>query len=310
MTEALKKNNKIIINTDIDGIFSALILHHYLNCEIAGFCNSVDTVWIDKTRMASIYDGVYIDMFVPRKEVICIDQHIVAADAEHCRLIRSSGVKFNPNLDRPRFHTPSASYYLKYPFGTVHYIIACLEKDGWNIELPPDHAIRQNLSFTDLLLRADDTMQTTVCSNYVHNAREWWNWLKVFSRNGKTVTAMHEYLETLNASDVAAKKSATARLLRNTYQCESPDGGYKNICDANGFLKPHVKNYIQFLAKISGLNLFDLNGRLEARTGRAGRTRLNPQQRQALKDGSYPEIFSYAFVRSEAREEHFSYTVM
>jgi len=310
MLESLKTNPKIIVNTDIDGIFSALILHHYLKCDVAGFCNSVETVWMDRSRINSIYDGVYIDMFVPRKDVICIDQHIVAIDEEHCRNIRSLGTKFNPNLDNPRFFIPSSSYYLKYPFGTVHYIIANLEKNGVNLDLKLDRPVQQNLSFMDLLLRADDAMQTTVSSRYVQNAKEWWNWLKDFSNHGKTVTRMRDYLYSLTDADVAAKKNATANLLKNVYKCESPDGGFKNICDADGFLQANVQNYIQFLSKISGLNIFDLNMKLEAKVGRAKRTRLNPQQRQAIKNGDHPEVFSYAFVRSEAREENFSYTVM
>ena len=309
MLEALKRNNKIIINTDIDGIFSALMLHHYLNCEIAGFCNSADTVWIDKSRMNTMYDGVYIDMFVPRKEVICIDQHIVAVDEEHCLKIRSMGTKFNPNLDNPRFHIPSSSYYLKYPFGTVHYIIAHLEKSGLDLDLKLDHFVRQNLSFLDLLLRADDTMQTTVSSRYVQNANEWWEWLKAYSNHGKIITKMCDYLYSLTDTDVASKKKDTENLLKNTYKCESPDGGYKNICDDAGFLQAHVQKYIQFLAEISELAIFKLNMKLETTVGKANRIRLNQQQRQAIKNDDH-KIFSYAFVRSEAREENFSYTVM
>ena len=307
--EALKANNKIVVNTDIDGIFSALILHNCLNCEIAGFCNSVETVWMDKSKIDSVYDAVYIDMFVPRGDVICIDQHIVAVDEQHCRKISSLGTKFNPNLDNPRFHVPSSSYYLKYPFGTVHYIIANLEKNGLNPDLKLESLILQNLSFTDLLMRADDAMQTTVSSNYTKNANEWWNWLKNYSRNGKITVMMCDYLYSLNSSDVAIKKSATVNLLKNTYKCESPDGGFKNICDANGYLHENVKNYIQFLARVSGLKLFDLNMKLDAKTGRAKRTQLNSRQREALKTDSN-KIFSYAFVKSESKAENFSYTIM
>jgi len=310
MLEALKRNNQIIINTDIDGIFSALILCNYLNCKVAGFCNSAETVWIDKSKLNSVYEGVYIDMFVPRKEVICIDQHIVAVDQEHCMKIRSLGTKFNPNLDNPRFHIPPNSYARKYPFGTVHYIIANLEKNEVNMNLHLDNQVLQNLSLMDLLLRADDAMQTTVHSSYVRNAKEWWRWLKDFSNNGKTVIRMCDYLYSLTDTDVATKKNTTASLLKNTFKCESPDGGFKNICDGNGFLQANVQNYIQFLARIAGLPVFDLNRKFDQKVGRAIRTRLNEQQRQALKTGNHKELFSYAFVRSEARDEHFSYTLM
>jgi hypothetical protein len=309
IVEALKTNPKIIINTDIDGIFSALILHHYCDCEIAGFCNSAETVWLNEKSIHSIYDGVYIDMFVPRKDVICIDQHIVAVDEEHLGKISLLGTKFNPNLDNPRFHNPSSSYYRKYPFGTVHYIIACLEKNGLIFDLKLDRSVQQNLSFVDLLLRADDAMQTTVSSGYVQNAREWWNWLKDYSNHGKTVEMICDYLYSLTDSDVSTKKNATASLLKNTYHCESPDGGFKNICDADGFLQASVKRYIRFLSEISGLKIFDLDIKLDAKTGKAKRTQLNPQQCQALKQNDQG-LFSYAFVKSAAKAESFSYTLM
>jgi len=310
MLDALKNNNKIIVNTDIDGIFSALILHHYLNCEIAGFCNSVETVWFDASKINSIYDGVYIDMFVPRKDVVCIDQHIIAIDEEHCRAISALGTKFNPNLDHPRFHTPSESYYLKYPFATVHYIIANLEKKGIALDLHLDNLVQPNLYFKDLLLRADDTMQTTVSSRYIKNAQDWWRWLKDFSNNGSTIKKLCDYLYSLTAADVTGKKNATTNLLRGTYHCDSPDGGFKTgICDENGFLQDKVKNYILFLARISGLNPFDLNMNLDRKAGKANRIQLDSKKQNLVKNMT-SKIFSYAFVRSAERSENFSYTIM
>ena len=309
MLDVLKKNNKIIVNTDLDGIFSALILHHYLDCEIAGFCNSMDTVWIDRSKIKSIYDAVYIDMFVATKEVVCIDQHIIAIDEAHSRIISSLGTKFNPNLDNPRFHVPSSSYYLKYPFGTVHYIMAHLEKHQVNVDLQLDHCVQPALSFKDLLLRADDTMQTTVSSHYMQNARAWWDWLINYSNNGRTVTKLRDYLYSLNAATVTEKKNQTTRLLRGIYHCDSPDGGFKNICGNDGFLQEKVFRYIWFLATISGLKVFDLKMKLETNTGKANRISLNNQQLEAIRNMT-SNVFSYAFVRSAERAENFSYTIM
>ena len=308
MLDVLKKNSKIIANTDLDGIFSALILHNFLNCEIAGFCNSAETVWIDMNKIDSVYNAAYIDMFVSQKNVICIDQHIIAIDEEHCRNISSLGTKFNPNLDNPRFHLPSSSYYLKYPFGTVHYIIANLEKNGMSIDLHLENQIQPDLSFMDLLLRADDTMQTTVDSNYSSNAKEWWNWLKTYSNNGKTVRKFCDYLYSLDAADVAKKKNAITSLLKGTYCCDSPDGGFKNICDTSGFLHDKVTRYIRYLSSISGLNAFDLNMKLVAKTGKAKRISLSASQLEHIRNMT-SNVFSYAFVRSAERDENFSYTV-
>ncbi len=67
MINLLNETKKIIINSDIDGVLSGLILTNFLNCEIVGFSNSDDTVWIDESKVNSIYDAVYIDMFVQKK---------------------------------------------------------------------------------------------------------------------------------------------------------------------------------------------------------------------------------------------------
>ena len=83
MIELLKLNKKIIINSDIDGVLSGLLLHNFLDCEIVGFSNSDNTVWIDKSKVNTIYDAVYIDMFVSNPIVKCIDQHIVSVNSNH-----------------------------------------------------------------------------------------------------------------------------------------------------------------------------------------------------------------------------------
>ena len=92
MLDLLRNNKKIIINSDIDGVLSGLILTNFTNCEVVGFSNSDNTVWIDKSKTNSIYDAVYIDMFVSNSNVKCIDQHIVSVNEQHHRILNA-----NPN---------------------------------------------------------------------------------------------------------------------------------------------------------------------------------------------------------------------
>ena len=44
LKEIFNRNPNIIINTDIDGILSGVILVKYCNCRIVGFTNSKDCV--------------------------------------------------------------------------------------------------------------------------------------------------------------------------------------------------------------------------------------------------------------------------
>ena len=181
LEEFFKNDYNIIINTDLDGILSGLILKNYLNCKIVGFCNSAEKVYLSES-ISSLYSPVYIDIFVSDPFTRSIDQHIVAANQHHYEILKKNPRKMNPNLDRPRYHFPHSSYSNKYPFGTVHYIISLLESNGIKIDLD-FFKTKNGLKFIDLLLRADDSLLTSVSSNYLINARDWWEWLYFFQIN-------------------------------------------------------------------------------------------------------------------------------
>lgn len=315
MKDLLESNKKIIINTDIDGVLSGLVLNNYLGCEIVGFSNSDNTVWIDESKVKTIYDAVYIDMFVPNKNVLCIDQHIIAVNENHHRILKTNKNKINPNLDNPRFHLPNKSYYLKYPFGTIHYIIASLEEQGVKIDLNLYKQVN-SLKFSDLVLRADDAMKTTVDSSYIANAKAWWTWLQRKSGMASSISGMIQYLETLNSSKVEAIKKSTTQLLTSplTFGCTSPDGGYKQIIATDGKIQPKVIKYFNFISNSAGLDCFETNLKLTSCVGRVNRVMLNTQQQindlinNIQINGQ--DVFSYAFVRSSTRPANLSYTIM
>ena len=69
--------------------------------------------------------------------VFCIDQHIIAYDRDHHEEIMSLWHQNQSNLARKELLSEIWSdYYHKYPFGTVHFIIAMMAKEGINVELP------------------------------------------------------------------------------------------------------------------------------------------------------------------------------
>lgn len=82
LTDIFQQNKNIVINTDIDGILSGIFLQKYFDCNIVGFCNSKDKVWISN-RLSSVYEPVYIDMFVVNRDVTCIEQHLISVDDTH-----------------------------------------------------------------------------------------------------------------------------------------------------------------------------------------------------------------------------------
>ena len=60
LKELFEKNKNIIINTDIDGILSGIILVKYCGCKIVGFTNSKDSVWL-----ADGYDDLFKHIYIP-----------------------------------------------------------------------------------------------------------------------------------------------------------------------------------------------------------------------------------------------------
>lgn len=311
------KNQKCIVNTDLDGIFSGLILHNTLNWEIVGFCDSAESIWIDKNRCNNLKECTFIDMFVHPEDIRCIDQHIISVDEEHINLLSQNKNKLNPNLINKRSFLPNKSYYKKYPFGTVHFIIAWLERNGVNVEIDLLNNVSDDIKIADLLLRADDTFQTSTYSNYVDNAQEWWLWLEKFSNKGKMTMKLKDYIFELKNKKTKTQltkiKQTIADLLKSKpFYCDSPDGGYKSETSLGSiFLKPNVKEYINFIADRANLNCFNLDFSFSILKGNAKRSSLTSMQMQNIKEGHFDKnLFSYAFVRSNRKSNSFSYTLM
>jgi len=306
------RNKPIIINTDLDGLISGLILKKYLNCTIVGFSNSAEKFWLTNEIKYDLNDICFVDMFVANPSVLTIDQHIISANEKHHKLLCKNPNKINPNLMNPRYFLPNNSYYKKYPFGTVHFIIALLERSGINLDGLNFYNSSNNVSFIDLILRCDDAMKTSIASNYIKNASEWWSWLKVTSRNGVAISELIKYLSNTDKGYALRKKDQITHILQSTpFYCDSPDGGIIEILRGTK-IKTNVLDYFEFVSEITGINLFRVDFDYKTFEGLAKRTSLSSHQIEKLINENTIEeqdIFSYAFVRSSSRDNSFSYTL-
>lgn len=311
MIDKLLQNGRIVINSDIDGVISGLLLTNFCGCTVVGFTNSIDRVWLDTSLCPSLYDGVYIDMFVAHPEVVAIDQHIVGINAAHCRQIAALGSKLNPNLENLRSLVPSASYVRKYPFGTCHYIIAQFCRCGVDLDSLRLNNRWRGLRFADFLLRADDAMNTSL-NKYPDNARYWWRWLLGVSNQSAVLQRLVDYLY-YSGLDFAGINRKLGEAFMAEFRCDRPDGGVACIAFGDGAIKDSVKNYVQFVAKLGGLRCFGLDLHLTEYVGKNIRIELSESQRDELircsSIGGEP-VFSYAFVHRADVPRHFSYTVM
>lgn len=312
MISKLKINNNLIINTDIDGIISGLLLSNFCDCKVVGFSNSLDKVWLDVSKCSSIYDGVYVDMYVPNENTITIDQHIIAVNNIHLKMISQNSNKINPNIYNPRFFLPIDSYKRKYPFGACHFITATLLREGVDVSKIYFYNSSDSIFFIDYFLRADDAMITTL-SKYKENAKDWWKWLLDYSNKSNVIKFIINYVYSKNIDRAIEIKNSISNILLYKFKCDRTDGGITNIIDDKGNLKQNVKEYIQFISNLSNLNCFDLKISFKEFKGLNKRTCLSEHQLIELIDNNSvngEKIFSYAFVKTVNNSENFSYTIM
>lgn len=277
MIETLR-NRPLIINADLDGIISGLLLTKYLNCSIVGFSNSKKEIWLQEDFNEDLKSVCFVDLFVANPEIISIDQHIIAGNESHFKKLSKNPKKINPNLLNPRFHHPSTSYRLKYPFGTVHFIIALLEKNGIDLSEIRLQKEIQGIQFIDCLLRADDCMKTSVYSPYTENASEWWSWLFSFSINGRYIKNCREYLDSLTKKDAEQIKRKVGRFLKSApFNCDSSDGGLDELTE-NGYIKENVFHVCDLLSSFVEIPLFNLGGKYKKYNGLTERMCLSKKQ--------------------------------
>lgn len=315
-------NKNIIINTDIDGILSGLLLVKYLNCKIIGFCNSKDTVWLDENN-DNLYGGVYVDMFVTDQRATCIDQHIIAVDHEHLKSIKKNKILFSPNSDNNDnircFN--SENYANKYPFGTFQYILATLEHEGIRVDLPKldENIINTYITIGDLLNRPDDAMKTTLCT-YKRNAENWWEWLIALSNKAESVTKLKEYLDNLSTknnveAEIERIKANTTKFFRDNFKCNTDDGGFSNITnESNIMLLENFKLYINTISIITGWGPISIPEYYKMHTGKSDTKIWLPEYYNDLvKNNEFRghKVFSYAFIHAPKTnlKHNFSFTI-
>ena len=336
LKELFEKNKNIVINTDIDGILSGIILVKSLGCKIVGFTNSKEYVWL-ADGYDDLYAHVYVDMFVTDDRAICIDQHIVAVNDEHQEKIKASGNKYSPQIDGKRIFTKD-SYDIKYPFGATHYIIAQLESEGIKVELPDlmTPVPNSKIKLADLILRADDAMASTVYA-YRDNALYWWKYLTDKSPESDIINGLTTYLEEMrkqiiedmiksgtnnnkenrdNACKSAIKKikDSTEGYFHDEFDSRSSDGGFRKITDDNGNLLPNIKKYINAIASTLGMDDIDIPEHYIIHKGIYHRSSWFPYfEKDLVKDYTFcgHKIFSYAFIfkPDETGKINFSFTL-
>ena len=248
LKELFEKNKNIIINTDIDGFLCGMILQKYYGCKVVGFSNSRETIWVSP-EIKDIYSPIYIDLFVNRPNVICIEQHIIAFNKRHHNEILSYGTKINPNIDRERTFVGDmqSDYFHKYPFGTVHYLIALMAKEGVEVELPDlckCYSFNNiNINAGHIILRADDALFSTL-GPYRENALDWWEYLT--QSKSEAIKAFTDFIKLCDINKNKDYKDNIGRFFKSL-GCDGIDGAFNTITDTNGRILEKVVKYADII---------------------------------------------------------------
>lgn len=314
--ELFEKNKNIVINSDIDGFLCGMILQKYFGCRVVGFSDSRDTVWL-APEVSDIDAPVYIDLYVARPDVVCIDQHIIAYDCNHHNTILGYGTKFNPNLERKRTFVGDmgSGYSHKYPFGTVHYLIALMGREGINVGLPDLFQVHYTAQWNDasqiisatlghVILRADDALYSTL-RPYRENALDWWNWLDP-THAIPALETLRKYLDTCDIEKARAYKVETGSFFKKL-GCDGHDGAFMKVTDDDGVILPKVLNYRDVIGKMMGTSL-DLPERYIIHKGKyAVRHVIQGEGMPVLDAGN---LYSYAFIYGpHSKSPNFSFTI-
>jgi hypothetical protein len=294
-----KKERKCIVNTDLDGIISGMLLQTFLNWKIVGFshCTGMpdDELWLYDSNN-DFTECVFVDLPVCMDEITVIDQHFVLLDQNSIQRYNKPKNKLNPNVMRERLFKNASGYNeytKKYPFGTTHFILALLE----NLNI-----IKTDFSFdfekklgsfdlADLMLRADRVIGNTF--QYTPNCLDWADWLMNFGgTNTKTLFNL--------VKNEFAQRSIRERLVETkviSLGCSGNDGECSNLFRHKNYEK--IKKYFEFLSNSLGLEQIPLMNFHEsgALMGKRFDLSLNLNQIQLIENETIKNnIFSFALV--------------
>lgn len=316
LKELFEKNKNIVINTDIDGFLCGMVLQKYFDCKVVGFSNSRETVWLTPD-IKDIDSPIYIDLYVARPNVVCIEQHIIAYDREHHEEIKSFGTKFNPNLDRERTFVGDmqSDYYHKYPFGTIHYLITLMEREGIHVQLPDLARLwtfkpyvssygAVSSSAGHIILRADDALYSTL-SPYRDNALDWWAWLDP-KNEYDSIISFRRFVSGC-AIPLAKKFKDDVGVFFKALGCDGIDGAFKTVTDANGKLLEKVEYYRNVIGSIVEMDL-TLPEQYVIHKGQYAVQFCRPGYDMDILHAS--NLYSYAFIFGpRPKYPNFSYTI-
>lgn len=186
----VQKDQNCILSPDSDGLLCGLFTSHYLNWKIRGFYDGKILVLEKGFRPE---DCIFLDMEVFRKGVRSVGQHMVMFNKGR---LPDNWSNFDDcaSINNIRNHDGYHDFRLKYPFGTIHFLIGVLGTKQ-KIDIPQ--------SAISPLLFTDGTWMNLL--GYTENSLSWLKYLRA-TEEGTPLNAvflnkhysLHELMLTMN----------------------------------------------------------------------------------------------------------------
>lgn len=297
ITNLFIRNRKCIINADLDGLLSGMILHKFLGWDIVGFssCSGKpdDELWLYDIK-EDLKDCVFVDLPVYLNTYSTIDQHFIAFDKDSINTYKKSENKVNPNIIRGKVFKKedgSSEYTAKYPFGTIHFIIAVLENMGI-IDASFSFDFQKKLDgfdLADLILRADRVIGNTV--SYTDNCVDWLKWLINIGK--KNTNSLFDLVQ----KELLSRKINESKVEEKMLQlgCKGRDGDCSNMLRNKDY--DSLKQYFLYLSSAINMEPLPIKkiidyGKLNGKRFEITKNNFDFLKKESLKEN----VFSFAFV--------------
>lgn len=297
ITNLFIRNRKCIINADLDGLLSGMILHKFLGWDIVGFssCSGKpdDELWLYDIK-EDLKDCVFVDLPVYLNTYSTIDQHFIAFDKDSINTYKKSENKVNPNIIREKVFKKedgSSEYTAKYPFGTIHFIIAVLENMGI-IDASFSFDFQKKLDgfdLADLILRADRVIGNTV--SYTDNCVDWLKWLINIGK--KNTNSLFDLVQ----KELLSRKINESKVEEKMLQlgCKGRDGDCSNMLRNKDY--DSLKQYFLYLSSAINMEPLPIKkiidyGKLNGKRFEITKNNFDFLKKESLKEN----VFSFAFV--------------
>lgn len=292
-----KRGRKCVINTDLDGLLSGMLLQHFLDWKIVGFSSCCgkpdDELWFEDD-IEKLSDFVFVDLPVSLKDVSVIDQHFVSFDDRSIEAYNFQKNKVNPNVIRKRVFKNSkgsCEYTSKYPFGTFHFILAALENLGIIDSTFTFNFTKkiENFDLIDLVCRADRVIGNTC--QYTPNCIDWSDWLMEIG--GVNTRALFFVVQNEYRSRSYVEHLVEYKL--QSLGCKGKDGECSNLFRELNYIS--LDKYFSFLSDSLELKPIKLKKVYSFNKLRGKRVEINKDQLELIKkETEKNKVFSFAFV--------------